>query len=258
MHSSNLPLSSADLADPSQLRVNVIIARSVDYDGIPTGSIEVFIRDEADEPVANESIQVQVNGRPLILNNDSSIYFGAYPHYRLTDSTFIVGAGVSYMVIVVLTDGQAYTLGTIQTLPAITPAQFLPPDRHSRQQALTLTWRQLEPHNWFVNQWKRWQGETSATTLRIAKSKWVNDLWNDLSPEQGSADKADYLAIPIGAGDENYTIPLSYFEGPLAQFNCLDLQIDSEKNLLVTKPFREGSVISSVNTTLYRIEATTD
>lgn len=256
MHSSNSPWSSSDLADPSQLRVNVIIARSVDYDGIPTGSIEVFIRDEADKPVVNELIQVQVNGRPLILSNDSSNYFGPYPHYRLVDPTFIVEADESYMVIVSLTDGQAYTLGAIETLPAITPAQFSPPHRHSRQQALTLTWHQLEPQNWLTNQWKRWQGETSATTLKIAKSNWTDDLWNTLPPEPGNTGKADYLVIPIGAGDEHYTIPLSYFEGPLTRFTNLDLQIDSEKNLIVAKPFREGSVISSVNTTLYRIEMT--
>ncbi|MCY7359026.1 MAG: hypothetical protein LH609_16520 [Rudanella sp.] len=57
--------------------------------------------------------------------------------------------------------------------------------------------------------------------------------------------------MPVGAG---YTIPVSYFEGPLKRFNTLEVQIDSEKNQLIRKPFREGSVISSINSTLYRID----
>ncbi len=249
-------LSSAAVVDPSLLRVNVIISRSVDYDGSVTGSVKAFIRDEADKPVVNTSVQINVNGQPLTLHNGLSAYDSPCPQYRLTHSTLSIEADAPYVVTVVLADGQEYTLGTIQTLPAITPAQFLPPTQHSRHQPLTLIWQDLEPHNWFVSQWKRWQGETSATTLKIAKLPWVNDLWNDLQTEQVSTDMVDYLAQPVGAGEDFYTIPVSYLAGPSTRYKGLALQLDSEKNLIVQKPFREGSVISSVNTTIYRIEIT--
>lgn len=256
MRCENSSLSSSVVADPSLLRVNVILARSIDYDGVVTHSVEAFIRDEADKPVANDRILVKINGQALTLNNGSSNYYGAYPHYQLRDSTLSVEANTAYVFTVVMTDGQEHRLGTIQTLPAVTPALFSPPTHHSRRKPLRLTWHNLEPHNWFVSQWKRWQGETSATTLKIAKVNRIKDLWNNLSNEDGSANKADYLAIPIGAGEGAYTVPQSYFDGPLKRFNALELQIDSEKNQIANKPFREGSVISSVTSTLYRIEVT--
>lgn len=256
MNRGNSSLSSVAVTDPSLLRVNVIIARSADYDGFLTESIEAFVRDEADKTVANATIQINVNGRALALTNGSSNYYGAYPHYRLTNSDLPVDANATYAITIVLTNGQEYSLGTIQTLPAITPDQFLPPSHCSRRQPLTLAWQNLEPDNWLKSQWKRWQGETSATSLKISKTNCVKDQWSNLLAEPGSANEADYLAIPIGAGEQEYTIPLSFFEGPLTRFNTLEVQIDSEKSLIIPKPFRAGSVISSVNTTLYRIELT--
>lgn len=256
MHCDHSSLSSGAVTDPAQLRVNVAITRLADYDSRVNERIEAFIRDEAGKPVANAQIQVKVNGNALTLNNGSSNYYGAYPYYQLTDSTVDIGPGASCTVTVVLTDGSEYILGTIQTQPALTPAQFSPPIIHARRQPLTLTWQDMEPHHWLVSQWKRWQGESSATELKLSKSIRTVDRWKNVRYEGGSADAADYRTISVGSGSGVYTIPVSYFEGPQKQFNTLDVQVNSEKRLETDNPFLKGSTISSSCSSLYRIEVT--
>ncbi|GAB2559714.1 hypothetical protein GCM10027190_06940 [Spirosoma areae] len=225
-------------------------------DGEVTERIEAFIRDENGKPVANPQIRVNVNGKALALNNGSSNYYGAYPHYQLTDPSLPVSPDAPYAVTVVLTDGQAYRLGTIQTQPAITPARFSPPAKHARQQPLTLNWLDLEPHNWLVSRWKSWQGETSVTTLNLAKSNRTTDEWNNVHYDGSSPDQADYLTTAVGSGQGDYTVPVSYFQGPMNPFNTLEVLIASEKSVKVNKPFLDGSALSSSRTSMYRIEVT--
>jgi hypothetical protein len=250
------PLSTGGVVDPSLLRVNVLISRSVSYGGHVNESIEAYIRDKNNKTVANHEIQIKVNGKPLWLNNGSSNYYGAYPYYQLVDSSLEVEADATYTVTVVLTDGKEYSLGTIQTQPELTPASFSPPIKHSKRQPLRLQWQDLEPHNWFVTQWKKWQGERSVTELKIMKSSMLVDKWGSVQYEQGSADEADYLNTTVGSGEGAYTIPESYFEGPLPSFNTLDLFIDSEKNVDADGAFLEGSALTSSRRGIYRVTIT--
>ena len=256
MRCSNSSLSSEAVADPSLLRVNVNLSRSRGYDGAVTERVEAFIRDANDKPVANRQILVTVNGKVLQLNNGSSNYYGAYPYYQLVDSSLSIKGDEAYTATVTLTDGNEYTLGTIQTQPDITPGRFLPPVTHARHQPLILTWHELEPHNRLVSRWKSWQGETSTTELKISKSNRVMDEWNNVRDEPGRADEADYLTTAGSSGDGAYTIPESYFLGPIKQYNTLNVLIMSEKSQIIRKPFLSGSAISSNRTGMYRIKVT--
>jgi hypothetical protein len=252
-HSS---LSSGAVIDPSLLRVNLTISQSTDYDGRVSETLEAFIHDENGQTVANSQIQVKVNGNVLSLNNGSSNYYGAYPYYQLANSMVAVGADTTCTVTIVLTDGAEYTLGAIQTQPALTSLHFSPPTTHSRQLPLTLTWQDLEPHNWLASHWKRWLGESLVTELKISKSNRTFDQWENVHYEGGSADEADYVSTTIGSGSGVYTVPLSYFKGPMKQFNTLDILINSEKSLDVDGPFLKGSTISNNRRGLYRVAVT--
>ncbi len=256
MRCSNSSLSSEAVADPSLLRVNVNISRSRGYDGAVTEHVEAFIRDANDKPVANRQILVTVNGKVLQLNNGSSNYYGAYPYYQLADSSLSIKGDGAYTATVTLTNGNEYTLGTIQTQPDITPGRFLPPVTHARHRPLILTWHELEPHNGLVSRWKSWQGETSTTELKISKSNRVMDEWNNVRDEPGSADEADYLTTAVSSGDGAYTIPESYFLGPMNPYNTLNVLIMSAKSQIIGKPFLSGSAISSNRTGMYRIKVT--
>lgn len=257
MRCSNSSLSSEAVADPSLLRVNVNISRSKDYDGAVSERVEAFIQDANDKPVANRQILVTVNGKVLQLNNGSSNYYGAYPHYQLAyPSLFTKGDG-AYTVTVTLTDGNEYTLGTIQTQSDITPDRFSPPLTHARHQALTLTWHELEPYKGLVSRWKSWQGEeTSTTELKVSKCNRIMDEWNNVQDQPGSMDEADYLMTAVSSGDGAYTIPASYFLGPVNRYNTLDVLIISEKSQIIKKPFLSGSTISCKRTGMYRIKVT--
>ncbi|WP_420148799.1 hypothetical protein [Spirosoma sp.] len=250
------PLSAGGVVDPSLLQINVIISRSVSEDGEVNERIEAFVRDADKKTIANPQIQIKVNGKALVLNSGSSNYYGAYPHYQLSDRSFVTKANVAYTFTVVLTNGTEYSLGTIQTQPDVSPVQFSPPSSHYRLQPLTLKWYDLEPDNWFVRLWKSWQGETSATELKLSKSRRTRDEWNNTYEEQGSVNEADYLTTFVGSGSETYTVPVSYFQGPLAQFNTLIVIIDAEKQLDIKKPFLEGSSITSRRINTYQIEVT--
>lgn len=256
MRCGNSSLSSGAVVDSSQLRVNVNLSRSTDYDGAVTESIEAFIRDTKGTPVANPQIQVKVNGRKLALNKGSSNYYGTYPYYQLGYPPMPLQADTPYEITLVLTDGAVYTLGTIETQPDLTRARFAPPARHTRLQPLTLNWQDLEPHNWLVSRWKRWQGETSTTVLKISKSTRTTDAWKNVVYEGGSPNEADYLTTILKSGAGDYVIPATYFQGPTKAFNTLELLLISEKSLSVGKPFLAGSTISSSRTGLYRIDLT--
>ena len=256
MRCGSSSISSAPVTDPSLLRVNVNLSRSTDYDGHITESIEAFIRDAKNKTVANPQVVVKVNGIALALNNGSSNYYGAYPHYQLTDSSLRLDADAEYLVTITLSDGKEYELGTVQTQSALVPSRFTPPAKHSRQQPLTLNWHDLEPHNWLVSHWKSWLGETSQTELSVSKSNRIRDAWGNVQFEGGSPDEADYLKTTIGSGQGTYTLPDSYFRGPLFHFNTLELLLSSEKSLRIKKPFLEGSAISCHRTGMYRIEVT--
>ncbi|WP_460978110.1 hypothetical protein [Spirosoma knui] len=256
MRCSTSSLSTGAVVDPSLLRINVVISRSMSYGGTLTESIEGFIRDKSNKTVANRDIQLKVNGKPLWLNNGSSNYYGAYPYYQLVNSEVAVEADAAYTVTVVLTNGKEYKVGTIETQTELTPGLFSPPIKHSKQQPLSLQWQGLEPHNWFVAQWKKWQGESSVTELKISKSSMLVDPWGHVQYERGSADDADYLSTHIGSGQGTFTIPESYFKGPLQRFNTLDLLVDSEKNVKADDPFLAGSAITSSRRGMYRIAIT--
>lgn len=256
MRCGSSSMSSAPVTDPALLRVNVNLSRSTDYDGTVTESIEAFIRDAKDKTVANPQVVVKVNGIALALNNGSSNYYGAYPHYQLNNNSLRLEADAAYLVTITLSDGKEYELGNIQAQSALVPSRFTPPIKHSRQQPLTLSWQDLEPHNWLVSHWKSWLGETSQTELNVSKSNRVRDAWGNVLFEGGSPNEADYLKTAIGSGKGTYTIPIGYFRGPLHPYNTLELLLRSEKSLRIKKPFLEGSVISCNRTGMYRIEVT--
>jgi len=252
----NSLLSSGAVVNPARLRVNVIISRSAGEEGDLNESIQAYIKDDVDKPVANEHIQIKVNGKALRLNNGSSNYYGVYPYYQLTDASLSIEADATYTVTIVLTDGREYSLGTIQTQTDLTPMHFSPPATYSRQQPLTLDWQDLEPNSWLASRWQSWQGETSATELKISKSNRTEDQWNNVQYERGSTEEADYLTASIGSGDGAYTIPTSYFQGPLKSFNTLDILVDSEKRQKANQPFLNGSSLCSRRTGRYRLALT--
>ena len=138
----------------------------------------------------------------------------------------------------------------------LSPALFLPPKTHSRRQALTLYWQDVEPNNWLVSLWKKWHGETSKTELTVSKRHRTVDEWNNVYYEGQSTDEADYLLKEIGSGKGALTVPVTYFQRSQNPFNELSLMVNSEKQVTVDAPFLKGSAISSTRRALYRIDVT--
>ncbi|MFD2932779.1 hypothetical protein [Spirosoma flavum] len=252
----NSSLSSGVVVDPARLRINVIISRSTGDEGNTNESILAYIKDNKDQTVANQQILIKVNGKALRLTNGSSNYYGVYPHYQLTDTSTVINADSTYAITIVLTDGREYKVGKIQPQPDLTSMLFPVPVTHSRQQPLTLRWQAVEPHNWLINHWKSWQGETSATELKISKSNRVHDKWNTVQYERSSTQESDYLSTSIRSGNGSYTIPLSYLRGDTKPFNTVDILVDSEKRQKAASPFLSGSTISSRRTGRYRLALT--
>ncbi|WP_080057918.1 hypothetical protein [Spirosoma aerolatum] len=252
----NSSLSTGAVIDPSLLRVSVNFYQSTDEDGEPTERVDAYVKDANDRSVANPNIQVKVDGHKLRLTTGSTNYYSTYAYYMLADTTWHMEADKVYPASIVLTDGKEYSLGTMQVQPTLTPALFLPPKTHSRRQALTLYWQDVEPNNWFVSLWKKWHGETSKTELTVSKRHRTVDEWNHVYYEGQSTEEADYLLKEIGSGKGALTIPVTYFQRSQNPFNELSLMVNSEKQVTVDAPFLKGSAISSTRRALYRIEVT--
>ncbi|GAB4034583.1 hypothetical protein [Spirosoma gilvum] len=252
----NSSLSTGPVVDPSLLRVNVNFYRSMDEDGDFTESVDAYVKDAKDKSVANPDIQVKVDGHPMRLTTGSTNYYSTYAYYMLVDSTWHMEADKAYPVTLVLTDGKEYSLGTMQVQPEMTAALFSPPKKHSRRQALTLYWQDVEPNNWFVRLWRGWHGETSKTELSVSKSYRTVDEWNNVYYEGQSTEEADYLITEIGSGKGAFTIPGTYFQRPQKPFNDLSLMMNSEKQVTIDGPFLKGSALNSRRRALYRIAIT--
>lgn len=252
----NSSLSSGPVVDPSQLRVNVNLSYSTNYDGEKHTQLEAFIQDKKGRAVANSQILVKVNGVALRLNNGSSNYYGAYPHYQLIDSSVAITPNGKYAITIILTDGTQYELGVIQTQAAISPTHFLPPAVHSRRQPLTLRWQELDVPNWLVRQWKQWTGEAGKTELKISKVRKSVDQWGNTLFEQSGIQEADFLATTMDTDNGAYTIPVAYLKSASEPFNGLEIVLISDKNQGVNRAFREGSAISSHHSEMFRIDLT--
>ena len=82
------------------------------------------------------------------------------------------------------------------------------------------------------------------------------DEWNNVQDQPGSTNEADYLTTTVSSGDGAYTIPASYFLGPMNRYNTLDVLIISDKSQIIKKPFLSGSAVSCNRTGMYRIKVT--
>jgi hypothetical protein len=246
-------LSMGAVTDPSLLQVNIVVHRRVCYDG-NSSNIKAYLKDQSGNTVVNRAIQIRVNGRPLRLNSGSSNYYGAFPFYELSvGSDESVRGGETYVFTLILTDGKEYEVGRIQAHPDLTTRQLaLPPD-HSRKKPLQVNWQGVEPGNYWLALWKRWQGETTHSQMTVSKVNETKNQWGSLIEEDGSADQADYITIDVGTGSGSHLIPVSYLKGPKARFNALSLMLTSIKTIKITESFRAGSDITSEHSTFYRV-----
>ncbi|WP_338874855.1 hypothetical protein WBJ53_04465 [Spirosoma sp. SC4-14] len=249
-------LSTGSVTDPALIQVTIEVHRRVCYDG-NSSSIKAFLKDGAGKTIANKAIQIRVNGKPMRLNNGSSNYYGAFPYYELlADSPETVLGGATYAFSMVLTDGNEYNIGRIQTQPDLTSQQILLPPSHSRKQPLAVQWQQVEPGNFWTAFQKRWQGETSHSQLTISKVNEKKDKWGNDIQDESSANEADYLTVEVGRGSDSYTIPITYFQQPLADFNALSLLLTSIRTVKPDGTFRTGSAITSEHSTFYKVKIT--
>lgn len=247
-------LSNVAVSDPSLLQVNIVIHRRVSYDGNTT-SINAYLKDKAGRTVANQAIQIRINGQALRLNGGSSNYYGAFPYYELPDTALkAVGDANTYTFTMVLADGAEHVIGTCQAQPDPTASQLELPKTHSRRQPLLVQWQGSEMGSWWSQLWRRWQGESTSRQLTISKVQETKDQWGNTIIADGSRNQADYLMVNIGTGQGSQLVPLPYFKGPQAQFNALSLLLRTLKTIRVGHPFRAGSDISSEQSAIYRID----
>lgn len=255
MRCGNSDLSTGPLTNPAQLQVNIVVHRRVFEDGSFSNFIKGYVKDASGKTIANPAIQLRVNGQALRLNGGSTNYYGAFPYYELvTNSNTAIQSNKIYTFTVVMTDGTEHLLGRIETQPDLDASQLALPAAHSRSQPLLLRWRDIDANNFWLSLWKRWQNETSYNELLVSKISEKKDKWGYTVKEGGSSDQADYITLKIGSGNGSHMIPRSYFEGPQTRFNALSLMLNSTKTVNVSRPFLNGSSLSSERTRLYRIE----
>lgn len=249
-------LSTGSVTDPALIQVTIEVHRRVCYDG-NSSSIKAFLKDRAGKTIANKTIQIRVNGKAMRLNNGSSNYYGAFPYYELiSDAPETVVGGATYVFSMLLTDGSEYAIGSIQAQPDLTSQQLILPASHSRKHPLTVQWQQVEPGNLWTALQKRWQGETSHSQLTISKVNEKKDKWGNDIQDESSANEADYLTVEVGRDSDSYTIPMTYFQQPLADFNALSLMLNSIRTVKADGKFRTGSVITSDHSTFYKVKIT--
>lgn len=249
-------LSSSVVTDPSLLQINLLIMRQDGNDVSRSATVEAYVRDRDGKPVANNSIQLKVNGTALRLNQGATNYYGAFPYYELKDSSIRIAGNQDYIVTVVMSNGRTFELGRIRTQPDLTADHLAIPLTHQRNQPLTIQWNNVEPHNYLVNLWHQCLGEGSTSELKIFKIREKKDPHGNVVQEERSVAETDYLNQRLGSGKGNFVLPKSYLEGNDTDVNALGVSVSSTETVKADEPFLPGSTITSQREGLYRIDVT--